>query len=321
MFGTVSPQSKAMLCVVVVMAAISATAEGGEVPWRLDYAAARREARQRQRPLLIDFGTSHCVWCKKLDDSTFRDPEIIRRLSEQFIAVKVDAERDLELALALQIQSFPTLLFAAPDGRILGRQVGYMDAARLSRQLDSVLKESNPQTEIGSPPLAQQPGKLPTPADETSGAEVRMTLPPAQPATADQPPSPRELLKRARQDFRQRQILSCLECCATLTSTYPGSSEGEEARQLALQIRNDSVIAKQLSRQLADQLAELYLARAESAVRASDPAEATMFLRRVIQASPCSEQAEMARLRLDQLQNSQANQAVPPKTTIRAQSP
>jgi thioredoxin-related protein len=320
MFDTVSPPTKAIMCAVALLTLTRTTAEGQEVQWRFDYAAARREAKQKQRPLLIDFGTSNCFWCKKLDASTLRDAEVVRRLNEQFIPLKVDAERDSGLALALQIYSFPTLLFAASDGRILGRQEGFVDVARFGGRLDSVLKESKPPAGIEESPLLRQPGTLPTGSAGSGQVGVRVTIPPSSPVVTDQPPSARELLERARQDRRQRQFLGCLECCATLASTYPDSPEGEEARQLVLQLKNDPAVARRICQQLADQLAELYLARAESAVRANDPGSATICLERVLQVSPGSERAETARLRLDQLQKSLAGQPVPAKT-IRAQAP
>ena len=53
---------------------------------------------------------------------------VVKALTEQFIPVKVNASRDPALAQALDITSFPTLVYAAPNGKILGQQDGYLDA-------------------------------------------------------------------------------------------------------------------------------------------------------------------------------------------------
>ena len=48
-----------------------------EVNWRHDYTTARKEASETGKPLLMDFGTEACVWCRKLDATTFRDPRVV----------------------------------------------------------------------------------------------------------------------------------------------------------------------------------------------------------------------------------------------------
>src|SRR5262249_46953465 len=110
-----------------------------EVQWRQDYNKARREAEEKNRPLLLDVGTTNCTWCRKLDATTFRDAQIVATLNEQFIPLKVDGSRDSALADALRIDSYPTLVLAAPDGKILGIYPGYVDAAKLGEMLQKAL--------------------------------------------------------------------------------------------------------------------------------------------------------------------------------------
>jgi thioredoxin-like negative regulator of GroEL len=117
-----------------------------EVEWRHDYNAARKEATEKNRPLILDFGTENCFWCKKLDLTTLCDPAVVGVLNTRFIPLKVDASRDPRLAEMLGIQSFPTLVLAASDGKILGTLEGYLDAARLHSNLQRVLASlSNPE--------------------------------------------------------------------------------------------------------------------------------------------------------------------------------
>lgn len=110
-----------------------------EVQWRHDYNSARKEAVERAKPLLLDFGTENCFWCKKLDASTFRDPAVAGLLNERFVPLKIDATRDAALADLLRIHSYPTLVLAAADGKILGTLEGFQDAPTLYEQLRRVL--------------------------------------------------------------------------------------------------------------------------------------------------------------------------------------
>jgi thioredoxin-related protein len=116
-----------------------------EIQWRTDYNAARKESLEKGLPLFLDIGTENCFWCKKLEATTFREPAITGLLNTRFIALHVDANRDTTLTEMLRIRSYPTLVLAAPDGKILGTLEGYMDGGRLQDHLQRVL------TAIGNP--------------------------------------------------------------------------------------------------------------------------------------------------------------------------
>lgn len=110
-----------------------------DVHWRTDYQQARREAQEQNRPLLLDFGTENCLWCKKLDSTTFRVPAIVAALNGRFIPLKIDATKEAVLTQALQVQNFPTLVLAAPDGRILDLLEGFQEAGPLMERLQRIL--------------------------------------------------------------------------------------------------------------------------------------------------------------------------------------
>jgi thioredoxin-like negative regulator of GroEL len=118
----------------------------GDVQWRSDYNAARREAQDKNRPLIVDFGTENCYWCKRLEATTFRDPAILRLMNERFIPLHIDADKEVTLAQLLRIQNYPTIVIAAPDGKILVTREGYMEAAPFLEQLQRALAAvSNPE--------------------------------------------------------------------------------------------------------------------------------------------------------------------------------
>ncbi len=48
--------------------------------------------QQEKRPVLIDVYTDWCGWCKKLDVTTYADPNIINYVNQSFYAIKFDAE-------------------------------------------------------------------------------------------------------------------------------------------------------------------------------------------------------------------------------------
>jgi thioredoxin-related protein len=107
-----------------------------EVKWQPDYASARREATKTNRPVLCDFGTEACVWCRKLD-AIFQVPAVAKYINEHFVAVRIDANKESRLSDSLGIQSFPTVVIASPDGKVINRHSGFMDAGELKRMLEA----------------------------------------------------------------------------------------------------------------------------------------------------------------------------------------
>lgn len=117
-----------------------------EVHWRTDYNAARKEAQDKGLPLAIDFGFEGCRWCQELDRTTFRDPRVVGLLNDKYVPLKIDTEKDSSLAQSLRLQSYPTVVFAAADGRILSTIEGYKDANFFHEAMQRVLGSvSNPE--------------------------------------------------------------------------------------------------------------------------------------------------------------------------------
>jgi thioredoxin-like negative regulator of GroEL len=134
-----------LVCLVGVVA-LALPAGAQEIQWRTDYNLARKEALEKGLPLFLDFGTENCFWCKKLESTTFREPVIQGLLNHKFIALRVDANREPNLTELLRIRSFPTLVLAGPDGKILGTLEGFMEGARLQDHLQRILASiSNPE--------------------------------------------------------------------------------------------------------------------------------------------------------------------------------
>ncbi len=129
----------AAVLVISVLAILSTPVHGEEVQWRTDYTAALREASEKNFPLFVEFGTESCSWCKRLDASTLRDPAVISVLNGQFIPLKINVAGERWLIEALSIHSYPTLIFAAPDGTILEKQVGFVEAGQMTQQLRRTL--------------------------------------------------------------------------------------------------------------------------------------------------------------------------------------
>jgi tetratricopeptide (TPR) repeat protein len=71
-----------------------------------------------------------------MDHRTFRDPALNQVMIENWIPLRINAKKEPALTDALKIRSFPTLVFAGPDGNILGFLEGFIEAPVLVSQLE-----------------------------------------------------------------------------------------------------------------------------------------------------------------------------------------
>jgi tetratricopeptide (TPR) repeat protein len=112
------------------------SAEAAEpIKWRTNYDEARKEATEKNLPLLVDVQTTECFYCRKMEATTFVDPAFATLVQSNFIPLKIDGNKDRELATALRVQIYPTLVLAGPDGKIHAFLQGYLTADQCSDHL------------------------------------------------------------------------------------------------------------------------------------------------------------------------------------------
>ncbi|MDE6515199.1 MAG: DUF255 domain-containing protein, partial [Bacteroidales bacterium] len=108
--------------VVIAATAIVSSATGRlraqeRINWfQFEQALEMNQARAEQglpvKKIFVDVYTDWCGWCKRLDATTFANPEIIKYMNEHFIAVKLNAER--QDTVVINGQAF---VYVPGDGR------------------------------------------------------------------------------------------------------------------------------------------------------------------------------------------------------------
>lgn len=63
-----------------------------QVNWQTIEQASQTDNSKNKKLYFIDFSTSWCGWCKKMDRETFADPVVSAILNKYYIAVHFDAE-------------------------------------------------------------------------------------------------------------------------------------------------------------------------------------------------------------------------------------
>jgi uncharacterized protein YyaL (SSP411 family) len=112
----------------------------------------------------------------------------------------------------------------------------------------------------------------------------------------------RQLLEQAHDEYRRQQYLACLDRCESLTANYSDLSEGAEASKLAAEIKANPDWTKQACDQMGERLSTLYLTLAETWLKKGQPQQAVFYLERIVQSFPNTRNADIAQVRLAQIQ-------------------
>jgi len=107
--------------------AISPVEEPPAVFARATFEEARATANREGKLLVLDAMTSWCGPCKKMDVTTWVDPDLVAWMGANTVAVQLDMDLHTELKNELAIAAFPTIITFDADGEA-DRIVGYRDA-------------------------------------------------------------------------------------------------------------------------------------------------------------------------------------------------
>lgn len=131
---------KTRMLASIVIASLAFAGQAAEIRWEKTYGAARKLASKTGKLVMVDFYTDWCGWCKKLDEDTYTDANVVK-LASQVVSVKLDAEKEgKEQAKKYGVKAFPTILFLTAKGEVAGKIVGYLPPARFAGELTRIVQ-------------------------------------------------------------------------------------------------------------------------------------------------------------------------------------
>ena len=148
-----------LLTIVATLILVPAVFAGGkddnkktseEVHW-LTWDEVQVEMKKEPRFVWVDVYTDWCGWCKRMDKTTFSNPDVIKYINKHFYAVKFNAEAREDIrfmgqmykfdatakanALATKLMngrmSYPTSILMAQNFQNPAPIPGYMDVAQI----------------------------------------------------------------------------------------------------------------------------------------------------------------------------------------------
>jgi thiol:disulfide interchange protein len=101
-----------------------------QITWLTDLNMAMQQAKQLNKPLLVDFYAHWCGHCMEMERTTWKDPAVIAA-SVNFVMVKQDIDKTPDEAQKYKVDGVPTMIFMDANGKVTHQQVGEIGAAEL----------------------------------------------------------------------------------------------------------------------------------------------------------------------------------------------
>lgn len=130
-----------LMVVALFVVMTSSLVFGGEKEGWVKFNQGLEKAAKEDKAILIDFYTDWCHWCKVMDEKTFSESNVAKKLKERFVTVKLNAEDDKEtvtyknqtynnvqLTRSFGITGYPSLAFLDSRGEPITLIPGFVPA-------------------------------------------------------------------------------------------------------------------------------------------------------------------------------------------------
>lgn len=118
-------RSTLLIFVSLFILSLSAFAEDAQevtkAPYLEDFDKAKELAAAGSKPVIIDFYTDWCSWCKKFDKEQMTTAQAIDYFTNEVVMVKINAEVDTVLAREYGVIGYPTFVLTSSSGDEIDR--------------------------------------------------------------------------------------------------------------------------------------------------------------------------------------------------------
>jgi thiol:disulfide interchange protein len=107
------------------------------------YQQGYKHALENGKPMLVFFTAEWCQYCHQMANEAFVHQQVVS-LSERFVCILVDADKEPEVCRNFRVQGYPTIQFLSPRGvplnRIVGKKPGHQVTMAMQAALQNVAR-------------------------------------------------------------------------------------------------------------------------------------------------------------------------------------
>ena len=90
-----------------------------EIKWLEWNKETFKQAKEEDKPILLDIYGVWCHWCHVIDQTTYSDPDVVRIVNDKFVPVRVDTDKRPDVNKRYNQGGWPSTVFLVPNGQII----------------------------------------------------------------------------------------------------------------------------------------------------------------------------------------------------------
>ena len=96
-----------------------------DVKWQ-PYSEGIKAGEREGKKVFLSFNADWCTFCAKMEKETLRDPRVVKFLNENFISIRVNTEKEEDIARKHFVRGLPMTWFLEPNGDKISSLPGYI---------------------------------------------------------------------------------------------------------------------------------------------------------------------------------------------------
>ncbi len=127
-----------------VLAGDTAPKRPSAIQWQPWSDAIFDQAKRENKFVLLDLEAIWCHWCHVMDETTYKNPEVIALMQSKYIPVRVDQDSRPDLSNRYEDYGWPaTIVFGADHKEIVKRQ-GYIEPKQMIAMMKAIIADPTP---------------------------------------------------------------------------------------------------------------------------------------------------------------------------------
>lgn len=179
---------------LATMLVVSANATA-QIPWQDNLRSAHAQAQREGKLMLLHFYSDNCTWCERLEEGSFKAPQVGQAIGKSFVPVKIHATKTPQLAEMFKVNKFPTDVIVTTDGKTLSHAVSPQEPERYVAMLTKTLPmreavKSAAASNVAPAASVAEASPQVTPSGAATAASATTTAPSVAAAQAPRPAAP-----------------------------------------------------------------------------------------------------------------------------------
>jgi thioredoxin-related protein len=131
-----------MVFLVFITGCGSETVSSQEKIHWLSYDEGMKLSKQKGQKVFISFYADWCTFCEKMEKETFRKKEVVSFVNEKFLAIRVNSDKEVEIARKYFVRGLPMTWFLDANGDKISSIPGYIPPEMFIQVLNFVYSDS-----------------------------------------------------------------------------------------------------------------------------------------------------------------------------------